>query len=93
MSHGSFNSGRHYESHNVQRTWNGGSRSFVTIMMPTVSWSCSLVITLQVSTEEAKSFSEREKLVFIETSALDAINVEEGFVSVLTQIYNNVTSS
>ncbi|ESQ39737.1 hypothetical protein EUTSA_v10001212mg [Eutrema salsugineum] len=46
----------------------------------------------QVSTEEAKSFAERENLLFMETSALCATNVEEGFTNVLTQIYHNVTS-
>jgi len=46
----------------------------------------------EVSMEEAKSFAEKEKLLFIETSALDATNVEECFTNVLTQIYNDVTS-
>ncbi|CAN8274632.1 unnamed protein product [Cochlearia groenlandica] len=38
-------------------------------------------------TEEARSFSERENMFFMETSALDATNVEEAFTYVLTQIY------
>ncbi|XP_010495681.1 PREDICTED: ras-related protein RABA4b [Camelina sativa] len=46
----------------------------------------------QVSTEEGKSFAEREKLLFIETSALDVTNIKEGFKTLMSQIYNNVTS-
>lgn len=46
----------------------------------------------QVSMEEAKSFAEREMLLFIETSALDATNVEEGSTNFLNQIYLNFTS-
>lgn len=40
-----------------------------------------------VSTEEAKSFSEKNKLHFMETSALDATNVEPAFLGVLEDIY------
>ncbi|CAH8390006.1 unnamed protein product [Eruca vesicaria subsp. sativa] len=40
-----------------------------------------------VPTEEARSFSERENMFFMETSALDATNVEQAFTHVLTQIY------
>lgn len=46
----------------------------------------------QVSIEEGKSFAEREQLLFIETSALDATNIEQGFTNFLNHIYNNVTS-
>ncbi|XP_010518782.1 PREDICTED: ras-related protein RABA1e [Tarenaya hassleriana] len=40
-----------------------------------------------VPTDEAKSFSERENMFFMETSALDSTNVEPCFTHVLTQIY------
>ncbi|KAJ0251318.1 Ras-related protein RABA1e [Hirschfeldia incana] len=40
-----------------------------------------------VPMEEARSFSERENMFFMETSALDATNVEQAFTHVLTQIY------
>lgn len=40
-----------------------------------------------VPTDEARSFSERENMFFMETSALDATNVEQAFTHVLTQIY------
>lgn len=40
-----------------------------------------------VTTDEAKAFSERENVFFMETSALEALNVEKAFTEVLTQIY------
>lgn len=44
-----------------------------------------------VSTEDAKSFSEAESLYFMETSALEATNVDNAFADVLTQIYHIVS--
>lgn len=44
-----------------------------------------------VSTEDAKDLAERESLYFMETSALEAINVENAFNEVLTQIYRVVS--
>ncbi|KAJ8761930.1 hypothetical protein K2173_006532 [Erythroxylum novogranatense] len=44
-----------------------------------------------VSTEDGKSFSEREALYFMETSALEATNVDNAFSEVLTQIYKIVS--
>ncbi|XP_047323184.1 ras-related protein Rab11B [Impatiens glandulifera] len=43
-----------------------------------------------VSTEDAKAFAEREKTFFMETSALESLNVENAFTEVLTQIYHVV---
>jgi Ras-related protein Rab-11A len=40
----------------------------------------------EVPTEEAKAFAEKNKLSFIETSALDATNVELAFQNILTGI-------
>ena len=37
-----------------------------------------------VSTEEAKAFATEQGLSFIETSALDASNVESAFQNILT---------
>ena len=42
-----------------------------------------------VSTHEGKAFSEREGLLFMETSALDAQNVNKAFTEVLTRIYHD----
>ncbi|KAJ7063590.1 ras family-domain-containing protein [Mycena amicta] len=45
-----------------------------------------------VPTDEAKSFSTENGLSFIETSALDASNVESAFQTILTDIYRIVSS-
>ncbi|XP_054815181.1 ras-related protein RABA1f [Prosopis cineraria] len=44
-----------------------------------------------VSTEDAKSFAEKENTFFMETSALESVNVENAFTEVLTQIYGVVS--
>ncbi|KAI3703887.1 hypothetical protein L1987_74083 [Smallanthus sonchifolius] len=44
-----------------------------------------------VPTEEAKTFAEKENTYFMETSALEALNVETAFTEVLTQIYHVVS--
>lgn len=44
-----------------------------------------------VPTDEAKNFSERNNLSFIETSALDSTNVESAFHNILTEIYKIVS--
>ncbi|KAL8144957.1 hypothetical protein AgCh_003246 [Apium graveolens] len=44
-----------------------------------------------VSTEDAKAFAEREKTYFMETSALESMNVENSFTEVLSQIYHVVS--
>jgi Ras-related protein Rab-11A len=44
-----------------------------------------------VPTEDAKEFAERENLFFMETSALEAINVESAFLTVLTEIYRIIS--
>ncbi|CAK9168372.1 unnamed protein product [Ilex paraguariensis] len=43
-----------------------------------------------VSTEDGKTLAERESLYFMETSALEATNVENAFTEVLSQIYRIV---
>ncbi|CAD6204772.1 unnamed protein product [Miscanthus lutarioriparius] len=40
-----------------------------------------------VSTDDAKEFAEKENLFFLETSALQATNVENAFQTVLTEIF------
>lgn len=44
-----------------------------------------------VSTEDAQAFAERESNFFMETSALESLNVESAFTEVLTQIYRVVS--
>jgi len=44
-----------------------------------------------VATEEAAGFAEREALSFVETSALEATNVDTAFSQVLTEVYHIVS--
>ncbi|KAL9241258.1 hypothetical protein vseg_015389 [Gypsophila vaccaria] len=44
-----------------------------------------------VTTEEGKAFAEQEGLFFMETSALEATNVEQAFSEVLAQIHRIVS--
>ncbi|GAA0162051.1 small GTPase [Lithospermum erythrorhizon] len=44
-----------------------------------------------VSVENAKAFAERERTFFMETSALEALNVENAFTEVLAEIYHVVS--
>ena len=44
-----------------------------------------------VLTDDAKSFAEQNNLAFIETSALDATNVDLAFETILIEIYRIVT--
>ncbi|GJN32637.1 hypothetical protein PR202_gb21153 [Eleusine coracana subsp. coracana] len=44
-----------------------------------------------VAVEDAASFAESEGLFFIETSALDATNVEKAFQTVLAEIYRIIS--
>lgn len=43
-----------------------------------------------VSVEDGHAFAEKEKTYFMETSALESMNVENAFTEVLTQIYHVV---
>ncbi|XP_073702774.1 ras-related protein Rab-25b [Garra rufa] len=45
-----------------------------------------------VPTEDAKDFAEKNGLLFMETSALESINVEAAFNTVLTEIHKKVSS-
>ncbi|EHA8588369.1 ras-related protein RABA2a [Cocos nucifera] len=44
-----------------------------------------------VATEDAQSFAEKEGLSFIETSALEATNVEKAFQMILSEIYRIIS--
>jgi len=43
-----------------------------------------------VSTEEGQAFADEHGLIFVETSAKTAQNVEEAFVRTARQIYDNI---
>ncbi|CAF1555600.1 unnamed protein product [Rotaria sp. Silwood1] len=45
-----------------------------------------------VSHEDAKRYAEERNIPYIETSALDATNVEQAFLSLITEIYRNWTT-
>lgn len=44
-----------------------------------------------VQTVDSKAFAEKENTFFMETSALEDLNVENAFTEVLTRIYNVVS--
>ncbi|KAG6517235.1 ras-related protein RABA2a-like [Zingiber officinale] len=46
---------------------------------------------LAVASEDAHSYAEKEGLSFIETSALDATNVEQAFQMILAEIYRGIS--
>ncbi|KAL2635802.1 hypothetical protein R1flu_007281 [Riccia fluitans] len=52
---------------------------------------CDLHNAEDIPTEEDKALSERENLVFIETSALDATNVNKAVQTVVKEIYRIVS--
>ena len=44
----------------------------------------------QVTVEEGQAFAEEHNLIFLETSAKTAANVEEAFVNTARKIYENI---
>mmetsp|Transcript_12816 Transcript_12816/g.39406 ORF Transcript_12816/g.39406 Transcript_12816/m.39406 type:complete len:217 (-) Transcript_12816:2012-2662(-) len=61
------------------------------IVIMLVGNKCDLKHLRTVSTDEGSSFAEKNNLSFIETSALDATNVEDAFSQILTEIYRLVS--
>ena len=45
----------------------------------------------EVPTENAKQYAEKEGLFFLETSALDATNIANAFLTVLSEVYKVVS--
>ncbi|KAK4491647.1 hypothetical protein RD792_002410 [Penstemon davidsonii] len=83
---------RHVTFENVER-WlrelRGHTDTNIVIML--VGNKADLRHLRAVPTADAKSFAERENIFFMETSALEALNVENAFTQVLTQIYHVVS--
>lgn len=52
---------------------------------------CDLASIRAVSVESGRELAEKEGLLFLETSALDATNVEQAFLTVLERIYQTVS--
>lgn len=61
------------------------------IVVMLIGNKCDLRHLVAVSTEDGKALAERESLYFMETSALEATNVDNAFAEVLTQIYRIVS--
>lgn len=57
------------------------------IVIMLVGNKCDLKHLRAIPTDEAKNFAAENKLMFIETSAMDATNVERAFQDILTEIY------
>ena len=57
------------------------------IVIMLVGNKCDMRHLREVPTDTAKEFAESNGLFFIETSALDATNVELAFQTILTEIY------
>lgn len=61
------------------------------IVIMLVGNKSDLVHLRAVSTKDAEAFAEKEGLSFVETSALNASNVEIAFQTILTEIFNIVS--
>ncbi|GLJ26597.1 hypothetical protein SUGI_0516260 [Cryptomeria japonica] len=61
------------------------------IVIMLVGNKCDLANLRAVQTEDAKEFAQKEGLFFLETSALEATNVESAFLTVLTEIFRVVS--
>ncbi|CAD5334060.1 unnamed protein product [Arabidopsis thaliana] len=83
---------RHSTFENVE-TWLKELRNHTdpNIVVMLVGNKSDLRHLVAVQTEDAKSFAEKESLYFMETSALEATNVENAFAEVLTQIHHIVS--
>lgn len=83
---------RHVTYENVER-WLKELRDHtdVNIVIMLVGNKADLRHLRAVATTDAKAFAERENTFFMETSALEALNVENAFTEVLTQIYHVVS--
>ncbi|CAH8821262.1 unnamed protein product [Trichobilharzia szidati] len=62
------------------------------IVIILVGNKCDLKHLRCILTEDAQRFAEQQGMLFIETSALDSVNVEEAFYQTLKTIYNVVSS-
>ncbi|KAK2903573.1 hypothetical protein QQF64_009276 [Cirrhinus molitorella] len=62
------------------------------IVVMLVGNKSDLATIRSVPTEDAKDFAEKNSLLFMETSALESINVEAAFNTVLTEIHKKVSS-
>ncbi|KAF5754353.1 putative small GTP-binding protein [Helianthus annuus] len=83
---------RHVTFENVER-WLKELRDHTdsNIVMMLVGNKSDLRHLRAVTSEDAKTFAEKENMYFMETSALESSNVENAFTEVLTQIHQVVS--
>uniref|UniRef100_K3YMW5 Uncharacterized protein n=3 Tax=Setaria TaxID=4554 RepID=K3YMW5_SETIT len=67
------------------------THSDTTVAKMLVGNKCDLDNIREVPVEEGKALAEAESMFFMETSALDATNVETAFEIVIKEIYSNVS--
>nr|GMC78612.1 ras-related protein RABA2a [Ipomoea batatas] len=67
------------------------SKSTIGVEFATRTLQADLSHLRAVATEDAQSYAEREGLSFIETSALEATNVEKAFQMILSEIYRTIS--
>lgn len=63
------------------------------IVVMLVGNKCDLQELRAVSTEEGLGFAKEQSLLFIETSAMDATNVQESFTKLITEIVHRLSSN
>ncbi|KAI9160568.1 hypothetical protein LWI28_009503 [Acer negundo] len=61
------------------------------IVIMLIGNKCDLGSLRAVPTEDAQEFAQRENLFFMETSALEATNVETAFLTILSEIYRIIS--
>lgn len=80
------------DTFNHLQTWledaKANSNTAITIML--IGNKCDLEAKRQVSKEEGEAFAQEHGLVFMETSAKTAVNVDEAFLRTAHFIYDNV---
>nr|CCC96022.1 unnamed protein product [Trypanosoma congolense IL3000] len=76
------------------QTWleDARSNSNTAIVIMLIGNKCDLEAKRQVSREEGEVFAARNNLVFMETSAKTAHNVDDAFLKTAAMIYENVES-
>uniref|UniRef100_A0A8B9VFN9 Uncharacterized protein n=1 Tax=Anas zonorhyncha TaxID=75864 RepID=A0A8B9VFN9_9AVES len=62
----------------------------MTVATPYVASAKLIVILLYVNKEEGEAFAREHGLIFMETSAKTASNVEEAFINTAKEIYEKI---
>jgi len=75
-------------------TWLRDAREYSSpeLVVIVVGNKCDLESERQVTTEEGQKFADDNGLVFLETSAMSAKNVEKAFVSVATDVIKKINT-